>query len=107
MYHVAMCAMPCTGCTDGDIRLTGGSTETEGTVEICHNQTWGMISGLGWGEEDARVTCRQLKLPVDGIIKEVYNTYKYSCLCCCLMQAPDIILIHPLANPILLSYSAV
>ena len=82
MYHVAMCAMPCTGCTDGDIRLTGGSTETEGTVEICHNQTWGMVSGLGWGEEDARVTCRQLQLPVDGIIKEVYNTYKYSCLCC-------------------------
>ena len=102
-----MCAMPCTGYTDGDVRLTGGSTETEGTVEICHNQTWGMVPGLGWGEEDARVTCRQLKLPVDGIIKEVYNTYKYSCLCCCLMQAPDIILIHPLANPILLSYSAV
>ena len=55
-----------TGCTDGDIRLTGGSSETEGTVEICHDQTWGMVSGLGWGEEDARVTCRQLQLPDDG-----------------------------------------
>ena len=42
-----------TGCTDGDIRLTGGGSETEGTVEICHDQTWGMVSGLGWGEEDA------------------------------------------------------
>ena len=54
------------GCTDGDIRLTGGGSETEGTVEICHDQTWGMVSGLGWGEEDARVTCRQLQLPEDG-----------------------------------------
>ena len=58
-----------TGCTDGDIRLTGGSSEIEGTVEICHDQTWGMVSGLGWGEEDARVTCRQLQLPEDGDYK--------------------------------------
>ena len=35
-------------------------------MEICQNQTWGMVSGAGWGEEDARVTCRQLKLPVEG-----------------------------------------
>ena len=56
-----------TGCTEGDIRLTGGGSKHEGTVEICHNQTWGMVSGLGWGEEDARVTCRQLQLPVEGL----------------------------------------
>ena len=56
-----------TGCTDGEVRLVGGSSETEGTVEVCHNKTWGMVSGLGWGEEDARVTCRQLQLPVEGI----------------------------------------
>ena len=35
-------------------------------MEICQNQTWEMVSGAGWGEEDARVTCRQLKLPVEG-----------------------------------------
>ena len=39
------------------MRLIGGSSETEGTVEVCHNKTWGMVSGLGWGEEDARVIC--------------------------------------------------
>ena len=27
-----------------------------------------MVSGLGWGEEDARVTCRQLQLPVKGLM---------------------------------------
>ena len=57
-----------TGCTDGEVRLSGGSSETEGTVEVCHNRTWGMVSGLGWGEEDARVTCRQLQLPVKGLM---------------------------------------
>ena len=56
------------GCTDGEVRLIGGSSETEGTVEVCHNKTWGMVSGLGWGEEDARVTCRQLRLPVEGAL---------------------------------------
>ena len=49
------------------MRLIGGSSGNEGTVEVCHNKTWGMVSGLGWGEEDARVTCRQLKFLVDGI----------------------------------------
>ena len=57
-----------TGCTDGEVRLSGGSSETEGTVEVCHNRTWGMVSGLGWGEEDARVICRQLQLPVKGLM---------------------------------------
>ena len=57
-----------TGCTDGEVRLIGGSSETEGTVEVCHNKTWGMVSGLGWGEEDARVICRQLQLPVKGLM---------------------------------------
>ena len=56
-----------TGCTDGEVRLVGGSNETEGTVEVCHNKTWGMVSGLGWGEEDARVTCRQLQFSVEGM----------------------------------------
>ena len=49
------------------MRLIGGSSETEGTVEVCHNKTWGMVSGLGWGEEDARVTCRQLKFSIEGM----------------------------------------
>ena len=54
-------------CTDGEVRLVGGSNETEGTVEVCHNKTWGMVSGQGWGEEDARVTCRQLQFSVEGM----------------------------------------
>ena len=60
-----MC-MLATGCTDGDVRLTGGSSKGQGTIEVCFNKTWGMVSGSGWGEEDARVVCRQLHFSSDG-----------------------------------------
>ena len=54
------------GCRNGDVRLTGGSREGEGTVEVCFKKIWGMVSGLGWGEEDARVVCRQLQFQTEG-----------------------------------------
>ena len=64
------------GCRDGDIRLTGGSSEREGTVEVCSDQTWGMVSGLGWGEKDARVVCRQMQFQVVGEVSLVlYSVY--------------------------------
>ena len=51
-------------CTDGDVRLEGGSNEYEGRVEICINQVWGTIcSGSSysrWGVTDGRVVCKQL-----------------------------------------------
>ena len=51
-------------CSDGDVRLEGGSDEYEGRVEICINQVWGTIcSGSSysrWGVTDGRVVCKQL-----------------------------------------------
>ena len=51
-------------CSDGDVRLEGGSNEYEGRVEICINQVWGTIcSGSSysrWGVTDGRVVCKQL-----------------------------------------------
>ena len=32
-------------CTEGDVRLTGGEAAMEGSVEVCHNQTWWAVSG--------------------------------------------------------------
>ena len=91
-----VCVILCTpreGCTDGEIHLIGGSSETEGTVEVCHNKTWGMVSGLGWGEEDARVTCRQLQFSVEGT-PALYNVlFHYA-----LLQVSILILILPLAS---------
>ena len=77
------------------MRLIGGSSETEGTVEVCHNKTWGMVSGLGWGEEDARVTCRQLQLPVEGI---TYNALYCRILFHYALQVSILTLILPLAS---------
>ena len=56
-------------CSDGDVRLVGGTTDNEGRVEICINRVWGTICFLTdqfiymsttWDASDARVVCQQL-----------------------------------------------
>ena len=54
-------------CNDGDIRLVGGATKYEGTVEICFSNLWGLISETGWGDNDAQVVCRQLQYDSKGM----------------------------------------
>jgi deleted-in-malignant-brain-tumors protein 1 len=51
------------GCIQGLIRLQGGSTATEGRVEICNNMVWGTVCDNSWDSTDARVVCTQLRLP--------------------------------------------
>jgi len=47
-------------CTNGDIRLQGGTNPREGRVEICNNNQWGTVCSDFWGFADAIVVCRQL-----------------------------------------------
>ena len=47
-------------CADGDIRLRGGTTASEGRVEICNNHAWGTVCDDLWGTPDANVACGQL-----------------------------------------------
>ena len=47
-------------CSDGDIRLQGGTTIYEGRVEICNNGVWGTVCDDFWNTPDANVACRQL-----------------------------------------------
>ena len=57
MYIVALTV---SGCCDGDMRLVGGSSDNEGRVEVCVNDTWGTVCDDGWGDDDASVVCARL-----------------------------------------------
>ena len=54
-------------CTNGDIRLRGGTNSYEGRVEICNNNAWGTVCDDSWSTSDARVACRQLGFVSTGI----------------------------------------
>ncbi|XP_064397348.1 deleted in malignant brain tumors 1 protein-like isoform X2 [Halichondria panicea] len=53
----------CVDCNDGAMRLVGGSTVSEGRLEICHNGQWGTICNQGWTHRRAAQVCSRLGLP--------------------------------------------
>ena len=57
---------------NGDVRLVGGNSVSEGRVEICYNGVWGSICYYGWTNIDAAIVCRQL-----GFQKESKQTIMY------------------------------
>ena len=61
---VGVRCIPPTSCIIGDIRLQGGSTASEGRVEVCQLNIWGGICSDFWEAVDAQVACRQLGYPV-------------------------------------------
>jgi deleted-in-malignant-brain-tumors protein 1 len=69
-------------CSDGELRLMGGSTENQGRVEVCINNLWGTICYSSswynyWDINDARVVCRNLGHQELGIIGTIeFNVQK-------------------------------
>ena len=58
-------------CNDGDVRLVGGNSTSEGRVELCTQELWGANSTSSWDLNDAKVVCRQLELPWQCELKKV------------------------------------
>ena len=54
------------GCTDGDIRLQGGTDSSDGNVEYCHERRWVRVCDDEWGLNESRYVCGQLKFNPGG-----------------------------------------
>lgn len=48
-----------TTCNNGDVRLVGGTSELEGSVEVCYNNYWGSVADGSWGTPDGNVACNR------------------------------------------------
>ena len=66
MYFVATIEAP-VNCTEGDIRLYGGSNPNEGILHICTNGAWGSVCNNNyWSNYDATVACYELSYSTYG-----------------------------------------
>ncbi len=62
MYYIFLVA-----CEGNGIRVVLGSNKYEGTLEICENNVWGLIAGMGWGDANAAIVCAELGFSSQGI----------------------------------------
>ena len=70
-----MCPLTSEVCgDDGNVRLLGGETNMEGSVQVCREGVWGGVRYCGQSSSDANVICKQLGYSQTG------NTFSVSLL---------------------------
>ena len=74
--------------------MIGGSSSSEGTVEICLGGFWGSVCGQAsyWGPQEAAVVCRQLGFHSDGEIMTYTVTSDIKLTCICYVQLQEHVL---------------
>ena len=55
-------------CSDGDLKLVGGSVVSTGRLQICFNKRWSTINADRWTEQYTEVACQQLGYLTEGYI---------------------------------------
>ena len=74
-------------CEEGAVRVVGGDGISYGTVEVCINGFWGLITDNSWDDKDGVVICRQLGFEANsncklGSNKGYTNSYYLRFPCC-------------------------
>ena len=72
---------PVGNCSNGDVRLAGGSNALEGRVEICFNNAWGTVCGDTFSNYDAHVVCTSIGHPFNGRLTS--KSHVPWCVCVC------------------------
>ena len=84
-YYGAQFVITVVPCKHGAIRLSGGSINQRGRVELCQNETWGTICASDWGNMEASVACRSLGFSPFGMFEVVMLLER--CLLTCHSQS--------------------
>ena len=74
MMTIVAHAANAAACFDGEIKLVGGTSDSEGRVEVCLNGQWGTVCHDFWGSVDAQVACRQLGFSTTGMLYFITTT---------------------------------
>ena len=57
----------CQWPVEGELRIVGGPSRSQGRLEVFANNIWGTVCDDYWSRNDAKVACRQLKFSDIGL----------------------------------------